>query len=488
MKEMLKQFIPLSNHIMKKNSLLLIASFLLTLTAFAQPEQKFPGTWEGKLNVGIELRIVFHLADDGQGGFSGTADSPDQSAFGFKCDTVVVSRDSIHISMKGLFAAFAGRLVSDSTIIGTFTQRAAIPLLLNKVDQPSQTKRPQTPQAPFPYLSEDVEYENAGKTLHYGATITIPKGNGPFPAAVLITGSGPQDRDETIMGHRTFAVLADALTKNGFAILRVDDRGVGKTTGQFKGATSADFATDVNASLDYLLSRPEVNKKKTGLIGHSEGGMIAPIVASQRKDIDFLVLLAAPGIKIEQLMAEQNAAILQSAGINQQAIAAYIPFYKNLMNLAVNSTDSTATIAAATALSQQWATATAPSLQKEMGFETDETRNEIVKNLMREFSGEWFRYFLAFDPQVYLQKVNAKVLALNGDKDIQVIAASNLPGIETALKKSKSKKYAVKTIPGLNHLFQTCKLCTIPEYGMLEETFSPAALQEINEWLNKYVK
>lgn len=475
---------------MKNRSFIILASLLaINFTGMAQAGKKLTGSWEGKLNVGVELRIVFHIKANDHGGLTATADSPDQSAFGLKCDTVIVSgADSVQIQMNALNAGFAGRLVSDSVITGSFTQRMVVPLSLKKVDKPSVRVRPQTPKTPFPYKSEDIEYDNADKSLHYGATITIPEGKGPFPAAVLITGSGPQNRNEEMMGHQPFAVLADALTRNGFVVLRVDDRGVGKSTGVFSQATSADFASDVNTSLDYLLARPEVNKKKTGIIGHSEGGMIAPVVAAKRKDIDFIVLLAAPGIRIDELMAQQNAAILRSIGISQPAVDAYIPFYKQLMNKISTSPDSAAAAVDAGILFQQWVADTDPALLKEVGFDTEEVRKNAVSRFVGEFSGKWFKYFLAFDPGPYLQKLNTKVLALNGEKDIQVIASPNLAGIEAALKKSKTRNYTVKALPGLNHLFQTCTLCTIAEYGLLEETISSVVLEEIKEWLNKNVK
>jgi pimeloyl-ACP methyl ester carboxylesterase len=470
-----------------------IATMLLLLlvapNSFAQVNKNIAGTWEGKLNLGVELRIIFHFKDEGNGHFTGKADSPDQGGYGLPCDSVIVNGDSIRIFMSNAGASFAGKLDTDSSIRGTFAQRVMIPLLLKKTNGGAfQPKRPQSPQAPFPYRSEEVEYDNADRSLHYGATITIPHGKGPFPAAVLITGSGPQDRDETIMNHKLFAVIADALTRNGFVVLRVDDRGTGKSTGIFANATSADFADDVNTSFNYLLTRPEVNKKKAGLIGHSEGGMIASIVAAKRNDIDFTVLLAGPGIKINELMSEQNAAILHSVGISKAAIDAYIPFYKNLMTIAATTPDSASGKNAVSTMLKNWMASTDTLLIKELGFEDEQTSLQIIQRLVREFSGKWFRYFLTFDPQPYLQKINSKVLALNGARDIQVIDASNLAGIEVSLKKGRTKQYTIKSLPGLNHLFQTCTKCTLAEYGVLEETFSPIALKEINDWLNKYVK
>ena len=464
--------------------------FLLVLTggSIAQPQNKFTGTWEGKLNIGVEIRVVFHIREDGKGGLVSTTDSPDQSVYGIKCDTTIVSGEKIDISIKELGGSFQGQLLNDSTIEGKIIQGVELPIVLKKGGKPIERKHPQTPQAPFPYKSEDVEYDNADKSLHYGATLTIPEGKGPFSAAVLITGSGAQNRDEEIMGHKLFAVLADYLTRKGFVILRVDDRGIGKSSGKFGEATSADFAKDVNTSLDYLLSRSEVNPKKLGMIGHSEGGMIAPMVAANREYIDFIILLAGPGVKIMDLMAEQNAAILSSAGISQRSINAYLPLYKEMIGQITTAPDSSAALIAVKKTLNDWITNTNLSLIKELHLEETKSREEIATQLVQVMYSPWFKYFLSYDPAPALEKLKCKVLAINGDKDIQVISRQNLPGIETSLKRAKVKNYTIKEMPGLNHLFQTCNKCTLEEYGDLEETFSPVALQLISEWLEKNVK
>lgn len=471
---------------MRKLFLSLIACTAISI-AFAQ-NNPFAGTWAGKLNVGVELRIVFHISDNGKGGIAATIDSPDQGAFGMKADTAYLAGTTINITMGKVGASVNGQLINDSTIEGHFKQSAELPLTLKKTLVVEERKRPQQPKPPYPYRSEDVEYDNADRSLHYGATLTIPDGTGPFPAVVLITGSGQQARDEDLMGHKPFLVLADALTRNGIAVLRVDDRGIGKSTGDFNASTSADFAKDVNTSVDYLLSRAEVNKKKLGLIGHSEGGMIAPMVATSRKDIAFVVLLAAPGIKIDSLMAEQNARILLSTGISEQAVNLYTPVYRKITQLMTSTTDSATALQAVNSYLDQWVKKSDTAIIKELGLTDPVERTKMSSSMIHTFNKDWFRYFFVFDPAPYLKKMTGKVLALNGDKDIQVIASSNIPGIEAALKKSKVKTYKAKILPGLNHLFQTCKTCTVMEYGQLEETFSPVALQEINDWLNKEVK
>jgi len=365
----------------------------------------------------------------------------------------------------------------------------AMALEVKKVAAVSVLKRPQTPVSPFAYRSEEVEYDNKSKTVHFGATITLPPGKGPFPAILLITGSGQQNRDEEIAGHKPFAVLADYLTKKGFIVLRVDDRGMGKTTGALDNATTADFAEDAAASLDYLETRPETDLKKLGLLGHSEGGMIAPMLATQRKEISFIVLLAGPGEKIIRLMEEQNAAVLASRGMKQEPIKAYLNLYRTIIPAIVNAPDIAGAEKNARAVFLPWKDSTNKGYALvTTGAYNDSTANRFIKAFVGSIYTPWFRYFIRFDPQPYLSRLHCRVLALNGGKDIQVIAKTNLPAIESALKKSKSNGFEVHELPGLNHLFQACSTCSVMEYAQLEETFSPAALTIIGDWLRKNVQ
>ncbi|MEP6713643.1 MAG: alpha/beta fold hydrolase, partial [Ferruginibacter sp.] len=358
-------------------------------------------------------------------------------------------------------------------------------------------KRPQTPKPPYPYHSEDVEYTNADKSITYGATVTYPETvadpririKAPhYPAIILITGSGPQDRDETIFGHKSFAVIADYLTKKGFLVLRVDDRGIGKTTGNFATSTTADFAKDVEAGIDYLKTRVEIDKDNIGLIGHSEGGMIAPMVATERKEIKFIVLLAGPGIPIIDLMTEQAEAVSASNGTLPATVKAAGELYR-IAVLEINKTTDKELMKKNIGIKMtEWSKTADTSLLRELGFSDTAMLTKNIALQVNALSFPWFKYFLAFNPQVYLQKLSCKVLALNGSKDVQVIAASNLAGIKSSLKKSKSPQYDVIELAELNHLFQTCIKCSPDEYGELEESFSPKALQVMGDWLQKNVK
>jgi uncharacterized protein len=461
---------------------------LLILTGNTLFAQKDPsGTWQGKADVGMELRIVFHFVKTATG-YTATMDSPDQQAFGIPCDKVAVTGDSVFISIKTIGFNYRGLLANDTLISGEFKQGALVlPLDLYRNAAAVVSGRPQTPKPPFNYNSEEVEYDNADRSVHFGATFTYPKTGSNFPAVLLITGSGQQDRDESILGHKPFAVIADYLTSNGYAVLRVDDRGKGLTKGAFLKATSADFANDAEASLAWLMSRAEVNKKKIGLIGHSEGAMIASIVAARNKNVNFVIFLAGPGVRGDSLLIAQSAAVLRSEGVSATAVDAYMPLYKNLIKAVVSAKDTAIAYSRVWPLVHDWR-AKEPAAAKEFGLDTEAGAKAIVDNLVGGFSEAWMQYFLQFDPAPFIKKFNCKVLALNGEKDIQVIPQQNLPAIEAALKKSKSPAYKTQQLPGLNHLFQQCTVCSTGEYGKLQQSFAPEALQSMKTWLDANVQ
>lgn len=446
------------------------------------------GTWEGTLNVGVELRIVFHIKDGGDGKFSASADSPDQSAFNLPVDSVYFDGKNISLFMNAMQASFTGNLASDSLIIGEFKQGTHFPLQLRKVNAVKTRFRPQTPQPPYPYKEEKIIYENADKSIRFGATLTIPEGKGPFPAVVLISGSGGQNRNSSVLGHEIFQVLADHLTRNGLVVLRYDERGIGESTGTFQGSTSEDFARDVHTAVDQLLLRPEVNRKKIGLIGHSEGGMIAPMVATARKDITFLILLAAPGVPNLDLMTLQNEAIARSSGMPEIVVKEVAPLYRGITQSIIQAENNEQARTNAEAFLKNWTEGKDATVLAFLGLSDDNKRTEYVSSMTDQLRSPWFLFFTRYDPGPALEKLQGKVLALNGTRDLQVVHTQNLPGIEASLKKSKVKSYVVKEIPGLNHLFQTCNTCTLQEYGNLDESFSPIALNLISEWINREIK
>lgn len=339
--------------------------FILTAIGFSQ---QITGNWEGALSVQDNvIPVVFHIGQDSSGHFTARFDSPKQNAFDLPCNEVSISGDSLFIKMKILNGSFRGLLNKrGDNINGIFFQGAAVPLALHKTSEkpspPAVNQRPQTPHPPYPYKSEEVDYYNADRSIHFGATFTAPLPDSTvnyfrrpvYPAVLLITGSGPQDRDETIFNHKSFAVLADYLTRHGIAVLRVDDRGVGKSSGRFSAATTADFADDAIASLLYLRSRPEVDTNAIGLLGHSEGGIIAPMVASRRPDIKFIILLAGPAITITDLMEQQSNDVLLSQGLPKEQAAQYRPLYKKLVTAILQEKDSSQLFAKARLVFDEW--------------------------------------------------------------------------------------------------------------------------------------
>lgn len=465
-----------------KKWMLLVLLEITGVGLYAQ-QKDISGKWVGRF--GGQATLVFHFKKSGDT-LSGTFDSPRENAFGIPLSTVSALADTVAVTVKQLHVSFKGRLTGDTAISGSWLQGAAIlPITFIKTPE----LRPQQPVPPFSYNSEEVAFDNADKSIRFGGTFTYPKSGGPFVTAILITGSGQEDRDETIMGHKPFAVIADHLTKNGYAVLRVDDRGIGKTSGTLEGVTSLDFAKDVEAAIDYVKGRKEVNVGGIGLIGHSEGGLIANIVGVQRSnDVQFIISLAGPGVRGSVLMAEQNEKILTKQGVSAGGVAFYKGFIRQVMDSLTLESDSVAVYRRASLIFNKLKQTTPDSVIASLGIFSDMQAGMLMRSVAGNLSGSWMKYFITSDPAAYIEQLSCKYLALNGSEDVQVVAKLNLPGIEAALKKSKSTGYAVKEIKGVNHLFQHCRLCTVAEYGDLEETFAPDALNVITEWLNGHVK
>lgn len=430
------------------------------------------GTWGGLLDFGIQkLRIVFHITNT-EDGLTATADSPDQGAKGM---AVTVTRDgaSLKLEMKAVSAVFEGKIATDlKSITGTFTQRAnSIPLILTPLKDSAEIAppkpRPQDPVKPYPYRDEDVDYENQLQSVHLAGTLTLPSGKGPFAGVLLITGSGQQDRNEALLGHRPFLVLADHLTRQGIAVLRVDDRGIGQSTGDFSKATTADFATDVEAGVAYLKSRTEINSREIGLIGHSEGGVIAPMVAARNHDVAFIVLMAGTGVRGDEVLVAQSAAIQVVMGASQADADKNAAVYRQVLDLAEHEKDTAV-------LEKKFRELTAGKVPD----------TEIAAQL-QQIRSPWFQYFLQYDPAMALRQVKCPTLVLNGEKDKQVLPDQNLPPIRAALKAAHNTHFEMIELPGLNHLFQTAKTGALTEYAQIDETISPTALNTISSWIRK---
>ncbi|MDZ7333205.1 MAG: alpha/beta fold hydrolase [candidate division KSB1 bacterium] len=441
------------------------------------------GVWQGKLSFpGAELRIVFHLNKSETGELTTALDSPDQGAFNIATSRTSIVQDTLVIEVAMIRGLFKGKIAADfNSISGNWQQSGiSIPLELTRTDTAPKLNRPQEPTRPYPYLEEEVTVHNEAYGVDLAGTFTRPQSKGRFPAAILITGSGPQDRDEAIFGHRPFLVLADYLTRRGIAVLRMDDRGVGKSTGDFSKATTEDFAADVLVAVNYLKTRDDVDPKKIGLIGHSEGGIVAPMVAARSKDVAFIVLMAGTGLTGEQILYQQAELIARANGANDSIIAKNRHSQEQIFAVLKHESDDSNAIRKLR-----------PILKQSIELLSDTERKAIsdpeiyINAQIRQLTSPWFRLFLTYDPKTALSKVKCPVLAINGELDLQVPARENLKAIEAALKAGGNNQVTIRSLPQLNHLFQTAKTGSPNEYAVIEETIAPSALQLIGDWIMK---
>jgi len=460
------------------------------LTGFITRGQSIEGNWKGSLSImDKRLKIVFHFVKQTDGSYKTTFDSPDQQVFNLQANTPEVKGDSLFINIPLIKGGYYGKIENDS-ISGTWQQGPGkLPLALHRSTEVAAIppKKPQTPEPPYPYLGQEVTYTNADKTITYGATFTCPENSNQVPVVILISGSGQQDRDCSIMGHKWFLVLADYLTKNGFAVLRVDDRGIGQTTGDVLNATSADFATDVEQGIRYLKTRNEIDVKKIGLVGHSEGGLIAPMVAARNKDVAYIIMLAGPGIGGAVINEEQNVANLKKAGESDSAIKAFRLLHRDLQQASINAKSDSEfeTLVRAAITKSETKTKTNGNGSKAGNNEARIMATIKQYNTLRM---PWFKFFMNYKPTDDIAKLRIPVLALNGSKDTQVDAGMNLPVIKKALAKNKSLFSRTQSMDGLNHLFQKCVTGEVGEYATIEETINPAAMQIISDWLKQVTK
>jgi pimeloyl-ACP methyl ester carboxylesterase len=464
----------------------------ILLAGYASNAQSIVGAWQGFLGVsGRQIRFVMHIDKTGSE-YRSSFDSPDQNSFGLQGSKTDLVGDSILTEIKIMNAGYRGSWNGKDSIHGNFKQgNFKTPLNMKRLEEkdipkpPSVPVRPQTPKAPFGYIAEEVIYKNADSSLQYGATFTKPAQGSNFPTVIIISGSGTQDRDGSMFGHKTYAVLADLLTKQGIAVLRVDDRGAGKSSlgPNPSKTTSVDFAGDVNNSIQYLLSRSDVDKKKIGLIGHSEGGMIAPMVAVNNKQVAFIVLLAGPGQKGLEIWNFQMIRSFESVNLSASDKELADSLIINMNAPFAKYTDFSKVESEMKLAYANWKRSVSDDLEKKLFFISPQAG---MLAMAKQFQGglEWLNYFLNYQPSTNLEKLKIPVLALNGTFDIQVTSDENLSAIEAALKKGKNKKYEVHAIPGLNHLFQTAKT-KVQTYDTIDETFSPEAANLVGAWILK---
>jgi fermentation-respiration switch protein FrsA (DUF1100 family) len=457
---------------------LIVTMSLILLSAARIFGQQPAGSWTGVLAVeGQSLNIVFHVVEK-DGSYSAKMDSPDQGVFGIDASEVSFENGMLMIKIAAARIEYLGKPMSDE-MEGNFKQGPLnLPLTFKRMAEDSENTRPQTPRPPFPYTIENVVFTNSTAKINLSGTLTVPAGKGKFPAVVLISGSGPQNRDEELMGHKPFHVIADFLSRNGIAVLRYDDRGVAQSQGDFQLATSLDFASDAKSAVEYLKERNDIDPTSIGLIGHSEGGMIAPMVAAESKDVCFIVLLAGTGIRGDELLLLQQELILGAAGVSKEEISSAGVTNKKAFEMVRNSKDDQKLKQDLTVLLRD-----ACKDLTEAELPQGMSKEQYVDMQVQQLTSAWMKYFLSYEPASSLKRVTCPVLALNGAMDLQVPADINLEAIESALKKGGNSKVIIKKYPSMNHLFQVCTTGAPSEYSEIRETISPTVLSDIQSWI-----
>lgn len=478
----------------KANPIVLVAPVLLLLfaqasrSAPASPQETPPtaetampaadlaGDWAGALDVGaVQLRLVLKVEAAADGSLSAVLDSVDQGAK-MPVETIALDGRTLRFSIPSIGGAYEGTLAAAGDAFeGTWSQGGrSLPLTLARTEEPFELKRPQTPQAPFPYESRDVTFENAADGVTLAGTLLVPDGEGPFPAVLFVTGSGPQDRNETLMGHAPFHVIADHLARHGIASLRYDDRGFGESTGEHLGSTVTDFAEDAAAGAAFLAVQPKIDRGAVGILGHSEGGLAGPHAATLTEEIDYLVLLAPPGVPLTELLQRQGADIMRLQGVDEGIIEMATAAQAD--DLALVRDEAMTDEALREALRQrtkQRIEAMGEEEAARLGLTEEQAEASIA-----QAATPWFRSLMRADPAVHLRQVDVPVLALFGGKDLQVAAEENAAALREVRPDAE-----VRILPGLNHLFQHAETGGMDEYGKIEETIAPEVLEMVTEWI-----
>jgi pimeloyl-ACP methyl ester carboxylesterase len=460
-------------------TLIIITSISIT-NAFSQD---ITGDWSGKImREKKEITFVFQLKKE-KNKYTSTMAVPTFRIDGIKPKATTFENGKLIIDGSNIGMNYEATYNKDLQQFEGIYKEGAIVLSLNLkrgAVKIADSRRPQEPIKPYPYYEEEVVFENAEANISLSGTLTLPNKNGKFPVAILISGSGAQDRDESYMGHKPFLVLSDHLTRQGIGILRFDDRGFGKSTGDFGSATTADFSKDVLSAVKYLKSRKDIDLKHIGLIGHSEGGIIAPLVVNQTKDVSFMVLLASTGISGTEL------SVMQSRTLRGFPVKDEVKYEKNTRKAIAIVTSNKSDEEISKELTAHYNAFLRPILIS-LGA-PEKNINAFIQGQLKTSLKPWSRYFLKYNPANEIEKLKIPVLSLNGSKDTQVDAKINQTGIKNALIKGKNKDYKIVELENLNHFFQECETGNINEYRKIDQTFSPTALKEISDWVLKRVK
>ena len=430
------------------------------------------GTWHGIVEFDVPVPIVLHI-EQRDGALSIVADFPQLRSAGIPVREASFAENTLRLATRSL-GDFAGRLSADRTnIAGAFSKedkRYPLVLRFGEIER-TAPKRPQTPQPPYGYAVEQVHVDNLPAGCRLAGTLTIPQTGALRAVVLLITGSGALDRDETVFGHKPFLVLADHLSRHGYAVLRLDDRGVGESSGDRTAILPQDEADDMSTALDHLHARADLQGLPIGLVAHSMGGVIGMMLAARRSDIAFLVTMGSPGSTLGDAFAERECDAMRASGVDADAVARHGEFTRALYReLADRATDAPIDVAQIAALAARFgAGGQGPTHSEEW---------------IARFNQAWFRGACRLDPAGILGRITTPLLAINGSLDVQTLAAPNLAAIGNALAAAGHGDFQTIGLPGLNHLFQTCKTGAVYEYPAIEETFAPLALETIRAWLD----
>ncbi len=439
------------------------------------------GQWEGNISImGYDLNIIVKL-ETVNDSLTGTIDIPQQNASNLPLSNIYYNfpKLSFVLEVPNGDAEFDGEIVQDS-IKGSFKQsgiKGTFHLARSKGDNQKFLE-----DEIAPYIEEEVTFYNGDIKL--SGTLTLPKYPGKHPAVVMITGSGPQDRNEEVYGFKIFQVIAGHFTKNGIAVLRYDDRGVGGSTGNISESTTEDFAGDVIEAVKYLQTRNDIRHDNIGLCGHSEGGIVAPLVASQNKDIAFIILIAGTGVTGEEIILEQTALILKAEGQTNEEIKESLEQSKKLFSdLKLCKEKDEIISELRKQISEDYKDM--PEEQKELITNKDEYVNNTANSKYAQLTSPWMSYFLSYDPVPTLEKVTCPVLMLFGELDMQVPVTQNEKPMVDALVRGSNKDFEVKTFPKANHLFQSANTGSPSEYADLQKEFVPEFLDFMSSWILK---
>ena len=436
------------------------------------------GTWQGAIETGnMRMRLQLHLSHDDQKRLAASVDSLDQGVQGIPAANVSERSGKVKLELPAFNAEYVGTLSPDKNEInGHWSQNENLETLtFRRSDQVLELRRPQNPRKPYPFREEEVSFASGDGKATLAGTLSLPPGTGPFPAAVLVGGSGPNDRDESVAGHKPFLILADFLTRKGIAVLRYDKRGISGSTGDFSEATIEVFAQDAQSALAYLAKRTEVDAKRLGVVGHSEGGILAALAATGSPDVKWVVLLATPASTGERTLLHQSELIARAGGLPEDQIERSLAFDRKAYAAVRQSKDPAAL---------------EPRLQElvdqsGLGAAMPPAALQAQIKLM---GSPWFREFLDFDPLPLLTKLQCPVLALAGDRDLQVDSLENVPLLRQAYESSGNKDFTVVEIEGVNHLFQKAQSGSPALYGAIEETIAPEVLAAIGNWVAKHTE